>query len=99
MGTMTRRGLIAVVMGAGLAGPAVAQPSPYEPVPPMRPERMPPPPLGRRMVWEPGHWHWNGIRYVWIGGHYIEPGRYAHYVHGHWANRRGVWEWIPAHWE
>jgi hypothetical protein len=85
-------------------GSAVAQPPPppnYAPIPPPRAEVVPPPP-GGRMVWEPGHWHWDGVRYIWIGGHYVERRpHYGHYAEGRWiwAPREGRWIWRPAHWE
>ena len=93
--------LAALLMTVGMSAIAAAQPGPpYPGIPPMREERMPPPPHGPRMVWEPGHWHWNGGSYVWIGGHYARPGRYSsRWVQGHWANRGGRWVWEGAHWE
>ena len=71
----------------------------YAPVPPPRNEFVPPPP-GPRMIWEPGHWHWNGYQYIWIGGRYI-PARphYGQDVPGHWVMRNGGWVWVPAHWQ
>jgi hypothetical protein len=97
--------------GAGIAvfligvGSAVAQPPPppatYAPIPPPRAETVPPPP-GRRMLWEPGHWHWNGVRYIWIDGRYIprQP-HYGRYVEGRWAwaPHQNRWIWVPAHWQ
>ena len=67
------------------------QPSPppptYAPIPPPRPEVVPPPPR-ERMVWEPGHWHWNGYRYIWIGGRYIPvQAHHREYIPGAWAWR------------
>lgn len=89
---------VIVVLGTGAA--RAQPPMPYGPVPPPRYEPVPPPP-GAGMVWEPGHWHWDGVRYVWIGGHYV--GRrmgYGHWIPGHWrwAPYRGHWIWIPSHW-
>jgi hypothetical protein len=87
-----------------MIGTANAQPPPppnYAPIPPPRVEVVPPPP-GGRMVWEPGHWHWNGYRYIWFGGRYVQTRpAYHHYVEGRWVwapyQRRYVW--TPAHWE
>ena len=73
----------------------------YAPIPPLRAEMVPPPP-GGRMIWEPGHWHWDGYRYVWRGGHYVERRpHYGHYAEGHWRwnPRQGRYVWMPAHWE
>lgn len=89
------------LMSVGGIGSAGAQPPPpgYTQVPPPRHEMVPPPPPGRRMVWEPGHWHWDGVRYAWLGGHYIEH-REGRWVDGRWvwAPREGRWVWAPAHW-
>lgn len=83
---------------------AVAQPPPppgYAPIPPLRNEVVPAPP-GPQVIWEPGHWQWDGARYIWIGGRYVETRpRYHHYVPGRWvwARHQGRWVWTAAHWE
>jgi hypothetical protein len=101
-----RRAFLALIpLGlVATAGAALAQPVPppsYPPVPPPREELVPPPP-GARYVWEPGHWHWNGVQYAWVPGHYIlRHARYSHWVPGRWqwAPRQGRWVWQPSHWE
>jgi hypothetical protein len=98
---MRRLAAISAVFLAIGIGSAVAQPPPPAAPPPPQFEQVPPPP-GERVVWEPGHWHWDGVRYVWIGGHYVERRvGYGHYVPGHWrwAPGLGRYEWIPAHWD
>jgi hypothetical protein len=93
----------ATVFLVGL-GSAVAQPPPppnYAPVPPPQAEVVPPAP-GPRVIWEPGHWRWDGVRYVWIGGRYVERRpHYGHYVEGHWrwSPHQGRYVWVAAHWE
>lgn len=80
-------------------GSAQGQPPPpgYAPIPPPRYEVVPPPP-GGRMIWEPGHWHWDGYQYIWIGGHYImQHRRPLQWIPGRWI-WQGRWVWIPAHW-
>lgn len=76
--------------------------SPYAPPPP-RYEVAPPPPPGRHsfVVWDPGHWNWDGRAWVWISGHYEErPHPHAVWVVGHWGHYRdGRWFWVPAHWQ
>ena len=84
-------------------GSANAQPPPpnYAPIPPPRVEVVPPAP-GPRVVWEPGHWHWDGATYVWRGGHYVgRRPHYGHYVVGawRWRPRLGQYVWVAAHWE
>jgi hypothetical protein len=97
-----KRAVTIGILALGLAGPALAQPPmPYGPVPPPRYEPSPPPP-GDSYIWEPGHWHWNGVQYVWISGHYvIREMRFHHWLDGHWAwsSQAGQWVWRPAHWE
>ncbi len=59
----------------------------------------PPPPPGARYVWEPGHWHWDGVGWEWHRGHYVIRNVGWHeYVPGHWDQRGPHWVWIPAHW-
>jgi hypothetical protein len=94
-----------LLIGAGvvaLASAASAQPyypPAYGPVPPPRYEAVPPPP-GERVVWRPGHWRWDGVRYDWIPGHYVERPVVANrWIPGHWVNGpRGPF-WVEAHWE
>ena len=97
---------IALISGSAGAQPpppgyAPMPPPTYAPIPPPRREFVPPPP-GPRVVWEPGHWHWNGFRYVWFGGHYVERRpEYGRYAEGRWVwgPREGRWIWRRAHWE
>ncbi len=92
------------MLGAGLLliglGSAAAQPPPpgYAPIPPPRVEVVPAPPRPA-VIWEPGHWQWDGYRYIWIGGRYVERRpQYGRYVPGGWVMRHGQWIWVPAHW-
>jgi len=89
----------ALLLSAGVAMAQPYAPPPYAPVPPPQVEIVPAPP-GPRMLWEPGHWQWNGAAYVWIRGRYIAAARrYHHWVEGFWARRGPRWVWAPAHWE
>lgn len=97
-----RRLLLAGLVGLPLLSviPARAQPAPpYPPIPPPRAEVLPPIPR-ERMVWQPGHWQWDGREYAWVGGRWIEhpvPG--LQWAPGHWAWRPAVgWVWIEGHW-
>ena len=77
---------------------ALAQTPPYPPVPPPQTEVIPVAP-NERVVWQPGHWRWNGTTYVWIAGRYIaKPVHAAHWIEGHWAMRGGGWVWVGGHW-
>ncbi len=74
-------------------------PNPYPPVPPLRVELIPPPPpVQERLVWQGGHWHWNGAGYVWNPGHYVAVAVGARWEPPHWALRGGAWVWVPGHW-
>ncbi len=90
-----------LALGAGLLG-SLALPAAAEvmrDIPPNEAEGPPPPPPGPRYVWQPGHWHWNGMAYVWIRGHYlIRQAAWHEFVPGHWAPRAGGFVWVPAHW-
>ena len=94
----------AAIVLVGIASAiASAQPPPpnYAPIPPPRAETVPPRP-GERLIWQPGHWHWDGYRYIWLRGHYVQRRpHYGHYAEGHWAwgPRVGRYVWVPAHWE
>lgn len=91
-------GGLAAALGLGIAGSETAQAQGYPPLPPPRFEPPPPPPPPG-MIWEPGHYRWNGYRYAWVPGHYIQRRpHYGQFVPGHWANRGGAWVWVPQHW-
>jgi hypothetical protein len=86
-----------------ITGAAVAQPAPYEPIPPPQVEAGPPPPIPgppAGYVLEPGHWQWDGVRYAWVPRHWVvrQPG-WAHWVPGHWfVGATGIYHWVPGHW-
>ncbi|WP_428487254.1 hypothetical protein [Rhodopila sp.] len=93
-------GWVVLLVGLGIAN---AQPPPpgYTRIPPPRAEVVPPPP-NPRLVWEPGHWQWNSVRYVWFGGRYVDRRpQYGRYASGRWVwgPRQGRWIWRPAHWQ
>ncbi|MSP03805.1 MAG: hypothetical protein EXR05_00800 [Acetobacteraceae bacterium] len=75
---------------------AAAQP--YQPLPALYQEKIPRP-YAPSLVWQPGHWQWNGLNYVWVRGRYI-PVRpqYRQRVHGHWEQGRMSWRWVEGHW-
>jgi YXWGXW repeat-containing protein len=85
-----------------VAAPGAVEIIAPRPPPAARYEVVPPPPAGRgeAVVWERGHWHWDGRDWEWIPGHFVErPHRQAEWVEGHWAERpNGTWAWTPGHW-
>lgn len=72
--------LPALVAALGLGGCAVGT-SPCEPRLTYAVSSPPPKPLSETpsarptpgMVWVPGYWHWDAIRYVWVPGHWETP--------------------------
>ena len=81
-----------------VAGCVVEPINPYPAPPAPRVEVVPSAPSSV-VVWEPGHYQWNGATYVWIPGRYVQRvASMGHWEHGHWAHRGGAWVWIPGRW-
>jgi WXXGXW repeat (2 copies) len=102
---MTKRILAAALLGAGLlAGCAtvttVPANSPFPPVPPPMAETTPLPPVSAdALLWQPGHWNWNGSGYVWQPGEYVPAaGHGALFQVGYWQQTPSGWVWVAAHW-
>lgn len=70
------------------------------PVPPIQAERVPAPPKSSAvLIWQPGHYDWNGVDYVWIPGEWIErAGRGTLWQDGYWQQINQTSVWVPAHW-
>lgn len=90
------RGALLAGLALVVAGCVVEPANPYPPVPARRVEVIPPAPA-RTVVWQPGHYQWNGGDYVWIPGRYITRNG-GHWERGHWQRAGGGWAWAPAHW-
>ena len=89
-----------VLLLAGCAAP-VNGPGPAPPGPPPAPsEVIPLPPVTEeQLIWQPGHWDWNGARYTWREGRYVPRGQHSmQWMPGFWALENGAWNWVPAHW-
>lgn len=66
--------------------------------PPVRWERIPPPPSVDH-VWIPGHWVWDRGDYVWVPGHHeVRPHRRAVWEEGHWTRHERGWTWVEGRW-
>jgi hypothetical protein len=91
------RGALLAGLALSVTGCVVEPANPYPPVPAPRVEVVPPAPA-RAVVWQPGHYQWNGAAYVWVPGRYIARtgGRW---VRGHWQRAGGGWVWVRAHWQ
>ena len=98
------RGLLALALGAALAGCVVA---PARPV--YADETVmvaPPPPQGEVIgvapypgqVWIGGYWGWNGGRHVWMPGRWEAPRAGYGYVPHSWMRDGRGWRQQPGYW-
>jgi hypothetical protein len=92
-------GALALLAGCAAEPQAVSMTAP-PPVPPPRSEPIPKPPVtATPLIWQPGHWDWNGAGYVWQPGEYVpREGHGELYMPGYWAQSPSGWQWQPAHW-
>ena len=72
----------------------------HPPVPPIRTEEIPAPPSSSVVViWQPGHFDWNGSDYVWIPGEWVDrAGHGTAWQDGYWGGSAPNSVWVPAHW-
>ena len=74
--------------------------NPHPPVPPVPAEPVPaPPPSRSTLIWQPGHYDWDGVGYAWVPGSWVERGGHgALWQDGYWRETRDGSVWMPAHW-
>jgi hypothetical protein len=91
---------LALSLVAGCTQPAPHSENPYPPVPPPVAEAIPKPPVtGEALMWQPGHWDWNGSGYVWARGQYVPARGHGNlWVPGWWSRSSAGWNWQPPHW-
>ncbi len=99
----TRAILAATLVVSLLAGCAEQQTqlaNPYPPVPPLISELVPKPPItAEALMWQPGHWDWNGSGYIWAKGQYVPAaGHGSLWMPGWWSHNTSGWIWVPPHW-
>jgi hypothetical protein len=90
--------VVSLIAGCGdKSGPAE---NPYPPVPPLISEPIPKPPItAEALMWQPGHWDWNGSAYVWAKGQYVPAaGHGSLWMPGWWSRTQAGWTWVPPHW-
>jgi hypothetical protein len=85
-------------LALAVAGCVVQPVNSYPPVPEPRAEVIPPPPQPN-LVWQPGHYQWDGRAYRWEPGRYINRPYGTHWVRGHWAPEGGRQVWVAPHWQ
>ena len=68
--------------------------------PPPRIEPVPAPP-STQVIWQQGHWAWNGNDYIWLPGRYVErpAPQTASWEPGHWEQGSNGWIWVEGHWQ
>jgi hypothetical protein len=74
--------------------------NPYPPVPALLPDAQTKPPVTEEaLMWQPGHWDWNGSGYVWARGQYVPAaGHGGLWMPGWWSRTDAGWVWQPPHW-
>jgi hypothetical protein len=104
---MISKSLLGAALASGLmalAGCAVQTEPAAMAVPPPIPattiEVIPKPPVSAvPLIWQPGHWDWNGTGYVWTSGQYVPRDSHGNlYMPGWWARTPAGWQWQPSHW-
>ena len=70
------------------------------PVPQAQPESVPLPPVSSKpLLWQPGHYEWNGAEFVWYKGEWIERAdRSTLWQDGFWQKQGSIFVWVPGHW-
>jgi hypothetical protein len=102
---MTKSLFVAALFGAALLAGCSSETTttsalPFPPVPTPMQENVPKPPVtGYPLLWQPGHWNWNGSGYVWQPGEYVPAaGHGSLFQTGFWEQTPAGWRWVPAHW-
>jgi WXXGXW repeat (2 copies) len=90
---------LAVSFLAGCTGLPLTN-NPYPQVPELVAEPMSKPPVtSEPLIWQPGHWDWNGSGYIWAHGEYVPAQGHGNlWVPGWWSRTPSGWTWQPAHW-
>lgn len=91
---------LALGLTACMAPPPLAASNPNPPPPAVRVETIPKPPVSEEpLIWQPGHWDWEGTGYVWRDGEWVRrAGHGTEWQDGYWSNANGTYTWVPAHW-
>ncbi len=83
-----------------LGGCVAAYPPAHPPIPPVLAEQVPVPPRSSVvLIWQPGHYDWNGVTYSWVSGKWVErTGHGTLWQDGYWRQSADTSTWVPAHW-
>jgi hypothetical protein len=101
--TMRKFTTLAVLLTVSLMAGCQKPPSDansFPPVPPLITEVVPMPPVtAEPLMWQPGHWDWNGTGYVWAKGQYVPAAGHGNlWMPGWWSPTSTGWTWQPPHW-
>ena len=97
----TLAALVAIGLLAGCVAPQQqANGNPFPPVPAVISEDIPKPPItAEPLMWQPGHWDWNGSGYVWARGQYVPAAGHGNmWMPGWWSRSDAGWTWQAPHW-
>lgn len=88
--------LLCTLALAGCGTPDLGHP----PVPPTLSENVPAPPRSAvTLIWQPGHFDWNGRQYTWKAGEWVERGGHGTlWQDGYWKRVGSTSVWVPAGW-
>ena len=72
----------------------------HPPVPPAFAELVPEPPQSDvSLIWQPGHFDWDGSNYATVPGRWVErAGHGTLWQDGYWKPTDGDSVWVPGHW-
>ena len=95
---MQSSGWLVPICALALGGCAATYYAPA--VPPPLEERVPAPPAAKvPLIWEPGHYTWDGARYHWSPGRWVErAGHGTLWQDGYWRRQGRGYVWVPGHW-
>ena len=86
---------------AACDSPARVAYRPMPPPPPVLTETISKPPVsGVVLIWQPGHWDWDGAgSYFWRAGDWVDrEGHGTQWQDGYWGVVDGRMAWVAAHW-
>lgn len=96
---MTHAGIATLLTLVFVAGCSVAYAT-HPPVPATPAEQVPAPPKSAvTLIWQPGHFDWNGAAYSWVRGQWVpRAGHGTLWQDGYWTVTGGQSVWVAAHW-
>jgi WXXGXW repeat (2 copies) len=94
------RRIFLVPLGTLLLGACTATSTAYPAVPAPRAELVPVPPRSSvPLIWQPGHYDWDGARFLWVPGRWVDrAGHGTLWQDGYWRREGSGYVWVPAHW-